>query len=62
MNCVRFGGVLIRFIMKINLPLKLFAGAIAGALFSTGVIVNADDYQVFVSNEKAGTEIGRAHV
>ena len=55
MNCARLGGVLIRFIMKTNLPLKAFAGAIAGALFSTAVSVNADDYQVFVSNEKAGT-------
>ena len=55
MDCVRFGGVLIRVIMKTNLPLYLIAGAVASALFSAGLTVNAGDYQVFVSNEKAGT-------
>ncbi len=55
MNCVRFGGVLICFIMKINLPPALFAVAITVALFAIAAPVNAAGYQVFVSNEKAGT-------
>ncbi len=55
MNCVRFGGVLICFIMKINLPPTLFAVAITVALFAIAATVNAAGYQVFVSNEKAGT-------
>ena len=54
MNCVRFRGVLIRFIMKINLTLKRLAGTVA-ALFALAATVNAAGYQVFVSNEKAGT-------
>ncbi len=55
MDCVRFGGVLIRVIMKTNLPLYLIACAVASAFFSAGLTVNAGAYQVFVSNEKAGT-------
>jgi YVTN family beta-propeller protein len=55
MNCVRFDGVLIRLIMKTNLPLELFAVVVAGASLFAALSVNAGDYQVFVSNEKAGT-------
>jgi len=55
MNCVRFCGVLIRSIMKVNLTPKRLAGVVAVALFALTATVNAAGYQVFVSNEKAGT-------
>jgi YVTN family beta-propeller protein len=53
-NCVRFCRVLIRFIMKINLTPKRLTIAVA-ALFALAAMLNAAGYQVFVSNEKAGT-------
>ena len=54
MSCVRFGGVVGCASMKTSLAFKMLAGAIAGAVFSTAA-AGAGDYQVFVSNEKAGT-------
>ena len=54
-HCVCLRDVLIRSIMKINLTPKRLAGTVAVALFAFTATVNAAGYQVFVSNEKAGT-------
>jgi len=54
-HCVCLRDVLIHFIMKFNLLTKRPAGAVVVvALFALAARVNAADYQVLVSNEKAG--------